>query len=83
MLLCPLDGQANVAMPQEHDGPGQITNGYEGSESISSGSHQDGCDDLVSGFMYDMLQQEVISLRRLQQKKNEVLSSKEDEIKFA
>ncbi|KAG0464382.1 hypothetical protein HPP92_020451 [Vanilla planifolia] len=79
----PLDGQANVAMPQEHDGPGQITNGYEGSESISSGSHQDGCDDLVSGFMYDdMLQQEVISLRRLQQKKNEVLSSKEDEIKL-
>ncbi|KAG0465859.1 hypothetical protein HPP92_020023 [Vanilla planifolia] len=78
----PLDGQANVAMPQEHDAPGQITNGYEGSESISSGSHQDGCDDLVSGFLYDKLQQEVISLRRLKRKKNEVLSSKEDEIKL-
>lgn len=38
-------------------------------------------DDVVSGFLYDKLQKEVISLRKFCEVKNSTLDAKEDEIK--
>ncbi|KAJ0980134.1 hypothetical protein J5N97_008389 [Dioscorea zingiberensis] len=49
---------------------------------ISAGKKEDGCDDMVSGFLYKRLQKEVISLRKSQEVKDGMLIAKEDEIKM-
>lgn len=39
------------------------------------------CEDMVSGFLYDRLQKEVLNLRGSQKDKESLLSAKDDEIK--
>ncbi|KAL1832314.1 hypothetical protein ACET3Z_001965 [Daucus carota] len=51
----------------------------EDSESITGLNPQN--DDSVSGFLYDKLQKEVISLRKSCEKKDNILSAKDEEIK--
>ncbi|KAG6529041.1 hypothetical protein ZIOFF_011235 [Zingiber officinale] len=45
-------------------------------------SLEDGYEDMVSGFLYDKLQKEVINLRESHKDKDSVLIMKDDEIKF-
>ncbi|WOK92291.1 microtubule-associated protein 70-5 [Canna indica] len=40
------------------------------------------CEDMVSGFLYDRLQKEVINLREKHKDKNNLLNAKDDEIKL-
>ncbi|XP_039139701.1 microtubule-associated protein 70-1-like isoform X1 [Dioscorea cayenensis subsp. rotundata] len=52
---------------------------------MSARNCKDECDDhedMVSGFLYDRLQKEIIKLRKSQEEKDGVLIAKEDEIKM-
>ncbi|KAG9443485.1 hypothetical protein H6P81_014825 [Aristolochia fimbriata] len=48
----------------------------------NKGNTQSRNEDLVSGFLYDRLQREVLNLRKFCQEKDGVLNAKEDEIKM-
>ncbi|KAH7665156.1 NDUFAF3 domain-containing protein [Dioscorea alata] len=52
----------------------------ENSDEIST-KEEHGNEDMVSGFLYDKLQQEVINLRKSHEAKDGLLNAKEDEIK--
>ena len=47
---------------------------------VKSGQ-EEGCNDTVSGFLYDRLQKEVIKLRKLLKQKDGLLKAKDDETK--
>lgn len=51
-----------------------MSQNYSNSEDTSK--------DLVSGFLYDKIQKEVINLRKLRQEKDGILTSKDEEIKL-
>ncbi|KAL0926100.1 hypothetical protein M5K25_004487 [Dendrobium thyrsiflorum] len=69
------------SIPQENDDSEDTTNEHHNIESNTE-NQQDLCEDMVSGFLYDRLQKEVIILRKLQEEKDEVLNAKDDDIKF-
>lgn len=52
----------------------------ENSDEIST-KEEHGNEDMVSGFLYDKLQKEVINLRKSHEAKDGLLNAKEDEIK--
>lgn len=48
----------------------------------NKGGSEDACEDMVSGYLYDRLQKEVINLRISHEEKDQLLSAKDDEIKL-
>ncbi|XP_020572929.1 microtubule-associated protein 70-5-like [Phalaenopsis equestris] len=86
-------GKENIAKKnnvEEHVGDSSPKKN-DASEAKSSENHanelsqntenqQELCSDTVSGFLYDKLQKEVISLRKLQEEKDELLNAKEYDI---
>ncbi|KAJ4981610.1 hypothetical protein NE237_032447 [Protea cynaroides] len=60
-------------------------NGAEGDNNTvlqNKGSLGVGSEDLVSGFLYDRLQRDVINLRKSCEEKDAILNAKDEEIKF-
>jgi len=55
--------------------------GGDQDENKTNGCSQSVNDDIVSGFLYDKLQKEVICLRKFCETKESVLSTKDEEIK--
>ncbi|KAG1341922.1 Microtubule-associated protein 70-2 [Cocos nucifera] len=67
--------QIKKMVPQGVKGVGDI-------KSENKGGSADACEDMVSGFLYDRLQKEVINLRKSHEEKDKLLSAKDDEIKL-
>ncbi|XP_010936411.1 microtubule-associated protein 70-5 [Elaeis guineensis] len=74
---CDVTAQIKKMFPQE-----VTVKGVGDIKSEKKGGSEDACDDLVSGFLYDRLQKEVINLRKSHEEKDKLLSAKDDEIKL-
>lgn len=55
--------------------------GGDQDENKTNGCSQSDIDDIVSGFLYDKLQKEVICLRKFCETKESALNTKDEEIK--
>nr|ABD65109.1 Myosin II heavy chain-like domain containing protein [Brassica oleracea] len=58
-----------------------VTNVDEEEEEQQRKAEEDGNEDMVSGFLYDRLQKEVISLRKICESKEGTINAKNEEIK--
>ncbi|XP_013671331.1 microtubule-associated protein 70-5 isoform X1 [Brassica napus] len=59
-----------------------VTNVDEEEEEQQRKAEEDGNEDMVSGFLYDRLQKEVISLRKICESKEGTINAKNEEIKM-
>ncbi|KAF3533215.1 hypothetical protein DY000_02038782 [Brassica cretica] len=59
-----------------------VTNVDEEEEEEQRKAEEDGNEDMVSGFLYDRLQKEVISLRKICESKEGTINAKNEEIKM-
>ncbi|PKA61065.1 Microtubule-associated protein 70-2 [Apostasia shenzhenica] len=66
--------------PEKYDSDSKANENND-NESNNTSSQDDRTEDVVSGFLYDRLQREVIILRKSEEEKDNLLSAKEDEIK--
>ncbi|KAL9237016.1 hypothetical protein vseg_011608 [Gypsophila vaccaria] len=75
-------GKENSKLTSNADVIDELTDDSSSSASLKDMETRDGNEDVVSGFLYDKLQKEVISLRMTCQAKDDGLSAKDDEIKI-
>lgn len=76
-----INGRVDEVIPGKTEVIHEVDSKMCGEIKLETNNFEVGCEDLVSGFLYDKLQKEVINLRESHRNKDRELSAKEDEIK--
>nr|XP_010939243.1 microtubule-associated protein 70-4 isoform X2 [Elaeis guineensis] len=76
------DGCDVTAQRKTEVSQGVATKRFGDVKPQNKGVSEDACEDMVSGFLYDRLQKEVINLRISHEEKDRLLSARDDEIKL-